>query len=227
MAQDAFTAPAPQAMRRRAGTAGITAPLLAAFACAVSLALVWVIAELLPAARVRDAAVLGDFIRLNTPSFESAGMFLLHLLEPRVFILWAAVIVSVALARRRPDLAIAAAVVMGLAPLTSETLKPLLAHPHLSAGPVLIGPASWPSGHSTAAMTLVLCAILVSPARLRPVVVLVGGIFAVAVAVTLLVLAWHMPSDVVGGFLVAGLWVSLAVAVLRAVDWHPRGSVNT
>jgi membrane-associated phospholipid phosphatase len=71
-------------------------------------------------------------------------------------------------------------------------------------------------------MTLVLCAILVSPARVRPLMVLIGGIFAVAVALTLLVLAWHMPSDVVGGFLVAGLWVSLAVAVLRTVDWHPR-----
>ena len=105
---------------------------------------------------------------------------------------------------------------MGLAPLTAETLKPLLAHPHLQVGAVHVGAASWPSGHSTAALALVLCAVLVAPARLRPLVAAAGAVFAVAVGGFLLILAWHMPSDVLGGYLVATLWTALAVAALRS-----------
>jgi hypothetical protein len=32
------------------------------------------------------------------------------------------------------------------------------------------------------------------------------------------VLAWHFPSDVLGGFLMAGGWTALAVAFLRVVE---------
>jgi membrane-associated phospholipid phosphatase len=36
-------------------------------------------------------------------------------------------------------------------------------------------------------------------------------------------LAWHMPSDVLGGYLVATFWTALAVAAVRAADrrWPP------
>jgi membrane-associated phospholipid phosphatase len=113
---------------------------------------------------------------------------------------------------------------MGLAPLTSEELKPLLAHPHVQIGVVHIGAASWPSGHSTAAMALVMSAVLVTPPRLRLLVASIGALFAAAVGCALLILAWHMPSDVNGGYLVASLWTALAVCALRAADrrWPPR-----
>ncbi len=35
-----------------------------------------------------------------------------------------------------------------------------------------------------------------------------------AVGVALLILAWHMPSDVLGGYLLGALWIALAVAGL-------------
>ena len=110
------------------------------------------------------------------------------------------------------------ALVLSLAPLTAETLKPLLAHPHVQIGLAHIDAASWPSGHATAAAALVLCAVLVVPARLRPLVTGLGVAFAAAVGCSLLILAWHMPSDVLGGYLVASLWMALAVAALRATD---------
>ena len=47
---------------------------------------------------------------------------------------------------------------------------------------------------------------------------MLGGAFAVGVAYAVLVLGWHYPSDVLGGFLVAGLWTSLAVAVLHRLE---------
>lgn len=224
MAGNAYTAAAVPGGRstRVPGARGAAAPMLAAAACALALVAVWLIATRIPAARARDALVLSDFIGLNTPSIEAVGNFLLNLLEPRLFIIWAAVIVCVALARSRPWLAAAVAAVMALAPLTAETLKPILAHPHISAGEVQINPASWPSGHSTAALALVLCAIMVTPARWRPVVAGAGLVYVAAVAFSLLVLAWHMPSDVLGGFLVAALWACLAVAALRVGERRRR-----
>ena len=81
--------------------------------------------------------------------------------------------------------------------------------------------ASWPSGHGTAAMTLALCAVLVSPPAWRAGVALVGLACTVALAYATLALTWHYPSDVLAGFLVAGLWVALAIAVLRRVEAGP------
>jgi len=186
--------------------------------CGLGLALVWVIAELVPAAHVRDAIALHDFTLLGRPRIDQVGEVLLHLLEPLLFTMWGAALVLFALAQARPRVALAVAAVMGLAPLTSETLKPLLAHPHVRVGAIDIGPASWPSGHSTAALALVLCAVLVTPARMRPLVAAIGGLFVLAVGCSLLILAWHMPSDVLGGYLVAALWMALAVAALRAAE---------
>jgi membrane-associated phospholipid phosphatase len=199
-------------------------PLGLAGLCLLGLALIWAVAQLVPAAHLRDALALRDFTLLSRDHVDAAANFLLALLEPTLFVLWGAALVALALARRRPRVALAVVAVLGLAPLTSETLKPLLAHPHVRLDAVHIGPASWPSGHSTAALALVLCAVLVAPARLRPMVAAAGAAFALAVGVSLLILAWHMPSDVLGGYLVATLWAALAVAALRAGErrWPSR-----
>jgi membrane-associated phospholipid phosphatase len=224
--QSAYGATAIPGRRIGGGPAwsGAAGALGVAALCLLALALIWVVAELVPAAQLRDALALHDFTLLSRPHVDAVGEFLLHLLDPSVFVLWGAALVALALARERPRVALAVVTVMGIAPLTSETLKPLLAHPHLRVGSVHIGAASWPSGHSTAALALVLSAVLVAPARLRPLVAALGALFAVAVGGSLLILAWHMPSDVLGGYLVAALWAALAVAALLAADrrWPAR-----
>jgi membrane-associated phospholipid phosphatase len=190
--------------------------------CVAGLALTWLVAALVPAAHVRDAVALHDFTLLGRPHVDTIANFLLDLLDPALFTLWAVLLVAFALSRGRPRVALAVACVMGFAPLTAETLKPLLAHSHAQVGYTYIDPASWPSGHATAAVALVLCAVLVAPMWLRPAVAALGGVFAVAVGCSLLILAWHMPSDVLGGYLVASLWMALAVAGLRAADRRER-----
>ncbi len=107
---------------------------------------------------------------------------------------------------------------MGLSPLTAELLKPLTAHPHDTVGFVHVGDASWPSGHSTAAAALAMSAVLVAPPVIRAAVATVATIFVLAVSGSLLMLAWHMPSDVVAGWFVAAMWMSLAVAALRVAE---------
>lgn len=226
MSGHAYSAPAIKARRptrhdarpsagRALGVAGL---------CLAGLAFVWMLVNLVPAAGWKDAVALHDFTLLSRPHVDDVAGFLLHLLDPLLFTLWGVALVAVALARERPRVALAVAAVLALAPLTSELLKPLVAHPHVQIGASHIGSASWPSGHSTAALALVLAAVLVAPARLRRLVAWVGGAFALAVGCALLILAWHMPSDVVGGYLVAALWTALAVAALRASErrWPSR-----
>jgi membrane-associated phospholipid phosphatase len=216
----AYTVPSVRARRtaapaRRPGAMGA---LAVAGLCVLAMALIWVIAELVPAAHLRDAVALHDFTLLSRPRVDTAAEFLLHLLEPGLFVIWGIGLVLIALARGRPRIAVAVVAVLALAPLTTERLKPLAAHSHDVVGGVSVGAASWPSGHSTAALALVLCAMLVAPAVLRPVVAVLGGLFAAAVGCSLLILAWHMPSDVLAGYLVASLWTALAVAGLRAAE---------
>jgi membrane-associated phospholipid phosphatase len=190
--------------------------LLVAALCLVGLALTWILAELVPITHVKDAVALYDFTRLDRPLVEAPANALLDLLYPPFFAAWGILLVLLALRRRLPWVALAVAIVLPWAPLTAELLKPLLAHHHDQIGTKYIANASWPSGHATAATALVWCALLVTPPARRRLVAMLGTAFALAVGAALLVLAWHMPSDVVGGYLLATFWAALAFAALRA-----------
>jgi membrane-associated phospholipid phosphatase len=212
---------------RGAGTAGRVGPakrlsaglaLRVAGLCVLALAVTWILAAHVPAVRWRDVLALHSFTKLDTPRVDALASYLLDLLDPLVYTLWALLLVAIALLRRRPRVALAVTIVLPAAPLTAELLKPLLAHAHDHLGWIWIGAASWPSGHATAAMTLVVCALLVAPHRLRPTVAVLGSAFALLVGLSLLILAWHMPSDVIGGYLLAALYGALAFAALRAAE---------
>jgi membrane-associated phospholipid phosphatase len=151
---------------------------------------------------------------------------LAHLADPASFALLGAALVAVAIVRGQYRVAAAVPLILAGANITTQLLKPAVATPRLSEwlGNGQIPAASWPSGHATASMSLVLCAILVSSPRLRPLVATAGALLAVGVGYSLLALGWHFPSDVLGGYLVATMWALVAVAGLRAADrrWPAR-----
>ncbi len=191
-------------------------PLLGALASLIGLAVTGVLAYLVPVAQSRDSATLFGFTQLNRPRVTPVLDDLARLADPRSYALIGLGLIGVAVLRRRYRMA---GVVIGLlvaTGYTTQTLKPLLASPRYDEwlGTGQIAAASWPSGHATAAMTLALCAILVSPARARPTVAAVGALFAISVSYSILALGWHFPSDVLGGFLVAMTWTLAAVAGL-------------
>jgi membrane-associated phospholipid phosphatase len=130
------------------------------------------------------------------------------------------VCIGVALAQRRPARALAVAVVVVGTGATAQALKHLLAQDRYIdwLGGNQIQGLTWPSGHATAAMTIALCAVMVAPAAWRGAVALLASAFAVVIAYATLALVWHYPSDVFAGFLVAGLWVFAALAVLARVE---------
>lgn len=191
--------------------------MVVAAACLLGLALVWVCAALIGPLHREDAAVLRWFAELERPRLDKAATSATKLLDPLAFVIWSAALVGIALARRRPRIAVAVAAILTLAPLTTELLKSLLAHRHAPIGRGLYIPAaSLPSGHSTAALALALSAVLVMPRALRLLVAALGALCAVGIGFCQLVLARHMPSDVLAGYLVASLWTALAIAALRA-----------
>lgn len=201
---------------RRGKRPGAASSLGVAALCLFGMAATWSASALVARVRFKDAVALHDFKLLSRPHVDAVAHALLSVLEPVPFTVLAVVLVALALGRRRPRLAVAVGLVMALAPLSCELLKPLLAHAHAQVAGTHVAAASWPSGHATAATVLALCALLVAPRRLRPAVAAIGGLYTLAVGCSLLILAWHMPSDVVGGYLLGALWVAVAVAVLRA-----------
>jgi membrane-associated phospholipid phosphatase len=180
--------------------------------------IVWFLAFHVSVFRHEDASILSGFAGLHRGRVDPLANSIAHLCNPSPYVYFAAAVVLVALARRRPGVALVIAMILFGANATTELLKPLLASPRPTLpGVSPVDAASWPSGHATAAMSLALCAMLAAPARLRPFVAAVGAAFAVAVSYSFLTLAWHYPSDVFGGFLVATTWTLLGVAVLFAV----------
>jgi membrane-associated phospholipid phosphatase len=194
-------------------------PLLCALACLGALALVAAAALGVGSVQVRDEAVLHGFMALDRPGLEGLFKILVHLVDPLPYACAGLACVVIALRRGRRARALAVAVLLLATGATTQALKHVLSEPRaVSWLESQIGANAFPSGHATGAMTLALCAVLVAPPAWRALVALVGGAFAVGVGYGVVVLGWHFPSDVVGGFLVAGAWTSLAVAGLRAFE---------
>lgn len=198
----------------------VTLALGAAAACGLGLVGVGLAALGLHAAHEPDVVTLHGFAGLYRSWLDSEIELTARLADPVPYAAVGLACVGVALARRRVARAAAVGVVLLGTGLTTQVLKHALAEQRYAdwLGFGQVDPASWPSGHATAALTLVLCAVMVAPPAWRVAVGLVGAAATLALAAATLALAWHYPSDVLAGFLVAGLWVSLALAVLQRIE---------
>jgi membrane-associated phospholipid phosphatase len=194
--------------------------LLAALACVVGIVALGVAADDLgPIHRFDLRAVLRFEHRADRA--DSVAEVLVHLGNPLVFVVLSVTIVAsgLYLGRRRESLA-ALAILSG-ANLSTQILKIGFENPHLLYEPRFQltrtngFPArdSFPSGHMTAVASLVFAATFVAPARRRLPVAAVGLLAIAAVGLSVIVLGWHFPTDVIGGLLVAAAW---AFGVLAA-----------
>ncbi|QGN34213.1 phosphatase PAP2 family protein [Microlunatus sp. Gsoil 973] len=123
-----------------------------------------------------------------------------------------AIMVGVALVRRRFRVAVAAVVLVVGANLTTQLLKDhLLSRPDLGVGEAA---NTLPSGHTTLVFSLVLAAVLVSPRALRWFVTLGGAAIGGLTGLATIIAAWHRPSDVVAGMLVTLAWAALMSAII-------------
>jgi membrane-associated phospholipid phosphatase len=159
-----------------------------------------------------ELRVLEGFMGLPGKAYASD---LVSMFNPAPFAVLSLSLVAGAVVARRPRAAAAALVTMLGAGVTTQVLKPLLASQRDFPPMHYMGPVAYPSGHTTAVMSLALALIIVSPARLRPLAAACGGLLTVATVFSILVLGSHYPSDIVGGLLVATTWACAASAVLR------------
>ncbi|WP_432540411.1 phosphatase PAP2 family protein [Kineococcus sp. SYSU DK002] len=123
----------------------------------------------------------------------------------------AGVVVTYRGGRRRP--AVAALAAGAVAAVASPAVKALTdrARPALEAGLTTAHGGSFPSGHVLASTTVVLTfVLLLAPPDRRGVVAVVGAVELVVVAVDRVWLGAHWPTDVLGGWLLAGALVGTA-----------------
>ncbi len=201
----------PKRASRAIGAAVALTVLLAAVYAAIH-------AELVQRA---DVSILHGFVDLGDhPRVRSLALDLAGLCDPDPYVYLCVIPIAVALLRRRIWVALAIVGILLGANVTTELLKPLLDVQRSYSFPAAPGTGSWPSGHATAAMSLALCCVIAAPGRLRSATATLGALFAVAVSYSFLALAWHYPTDVLGGFLVASIWTLLGVAAIWTAHSH-------
>ena len=125
--------------------------------------------------------------------------------------------------------AVIVAGVVGAGPLAGWALGALLASTDPVGGEVLrASQGAFPSGHAAIALSLGLGLVVALPARHRVVGGIVAVVVATAVAVSVVALGWHYPSDVAGAFLISLAGAAAVAAAAPAERGRsrtlPRGS---
>jgi len=195
----------------------VSAPLFGAAACLGGVIVVAFFAYKVGPTIHADASLLN---RLSAPRdglrFDLATV-VAHLADPVPLLLMTLAIAGLGWrwGRRRETL-VAVAVVLG-ANLTTQVLKHLFEHHRYQdfLGVEQPWANAFPSGHTTAAVSVAIALLLVVPPRLLPRAVPIAVGFAAAVGLAVVVIEWHYPSDVIGGTLVASAWGLAALAWLR------------
>ena len=171
-----------------------------------------------------DGRALVGFSVIRVSIVTHGARFFQSLCDPRPYLLICLVLVAIVLVTRGVLRAGAFVAVVAAANASTKALKPLIASASgVHLGPLsAVGVGSFPSGHSTAAMALACGLVIVASPALRSLGVVAGGLFVLAVAWSEVVLSSHLPSDVLGGYLVATFWALLALAGLCATPARVR-----
>jgi membrane-associated phospholipid phosphatase len=190
--------------------------LLAAGLCAAAAAAVWAAAFHVGAVQTLDVRA---FERLYGLGGERGGQLaydVARFFDPAPYAVLSASLLAVAVAFGRRRQALVAAVLLAGSAVTTQLLKPALAEQRAFPLEQYLPAASWPSGHTTAVVSLVLALAIVAPPGRRALVALLGVPLCAATGLALIVLGSHTASDVAGGACVAAAWACLAGMLLPA-----------
>jgi membrane-associated phospholipid phosphatase len=168
--------------------------------------------------RTRAGQLIGELILGGRPASAEAiagAEQVLGALSRSSLIIGTLTVMAVAVAQRRPRLAVTAAAAIIGANLSTQALKVLvLDRTDLLAGLFYPLPNSFPSGHATAAASIAVGLLLVLPPLLRAPSVILSAIVVAIVGISTLVAGWHRMADAVGGVFVATAWGGGLAALL-------------
>jgi len=116
--------------------------------------------------------------------------------------------------------------------VAAEVLKRIvLERPNLVTAPGDLTHNSFPSGHTTIAVSLMLALIIVVPYGLRPWAALLAAAWGVAISGYTVTAGWHRPSDTIGAALLAVGVASVVMGFLAALGYahvtRPRGMLGS
>lgn len=168
---------------------------------------------------IEDAALAG---RTLAPGRILGGQLtFLDVVSVGSLALAAALLIAIAVLRRRPLLALAAGAMILGSNVATQVLKQIaLVRPDYSDGAGFLN-NSFPSGHATVAMSVAVALILVVPSRFRWVAAFLGLAYAAITGSAVVSVGWHRPSDVLGAWLVVGAFAALSLAVLTHAGQVP------
>jgi membrane-associated phospholipid phosphatase len=206
--------------------------LLVGGGCVVGLAVVYLLAvRTAPGQRFEDAVLRAADLVAGSDEQAHALDTLDAITVPSVI---AAVIVVlfVSALSRRIVLGSVSVGVGAASVLTTEAIQRFAERPVLLAHGFRREDQSFPSGHTTVAMSVMCAVVMVVPYRFRGVAVVGTSLWAAGVGVATVTASWHRPSDTIGADLIVIGYACAAVAVLarwgrvrRAVSPTPVGRV--
>ncbi|WIE72577.1 phosphatase PAP2 family protein [Curtobacterium sp. MCJR17_020] len=177
---------------------------------------VYAAAVLTPVGQRMEDAALGGVRESDLFSSDTA----LNVISVPVILLLVVVIVAVAFARRRLSVGLGAGAVVLASAATSTLVKRIAERPEIAQSTT---PNSFPSGHATIALAALFAVLMVTPRRFRPIVTLLGAVYAVFVANQTVVYGWHRVSDIIGACAIVMFWLGVVRAFGPRVDRGLRG----
>lgn len=191
-----------------------SAGTLAATAATVFVAL-YVVATGTGTGRGLDEDILND--ALEGSVVNDVAHVLVSAVNPVTVAVATVAILWFAIARRGRGVAVALAATLLAANASAALLKMLLREtdPLTAETARDLGTGFYPSGHATSTMAIVLAiVVLVRPGRARARAAFAGGLAAGVLGLANVVAISHHASDVVGGLLLATMWVALMCAIV-------------
>ena len=181
------------------------------------------------AGRRMDTRAILDAATGRSWAFDrpAAATDLGHAVAAGSFLLFAAGVLVLSLRRSAVRHALVTLAVVAATAASAQLLKSLLGDANVLGGAERRIGASFPSGHASVAMSLGLALIRTVPASWRSLAAVLAVVYASAFGVALILMGWHYPSDVAGGFLIAAAWGAAALpsqrSAVRRDPPSPRG----
>jgi len=164
--------------------------------------------------------------RIGRTRVENLVDTVLNTMSALSLVIAMAVIVFIALIRRRVAVAFGAMLLIVGANLSTQVLKQVIDRPQLGVDVQrAVAGNSLPSGHTTVAAAVAVALLLVLPAGVRGAGGMLGALLTAVVGIATLSAGWHRPSDAVAALLVVGVW-ACAAGLFIVVAQRRHGGVD-